>query len=232
MRGLVARLWEKEGIAVADIFELFKKISSEKRTPAGPPTHIVAGLGNPGTEYLRTRHNAGFIALDHITQRLGIECSRARFHALCGQAALGGTQVLLMKPQTFMNKSGISIREAAEFYKIPPENIIVLVDDTCLSPGRMRIRAGGSDGGHNGLKSIIYHLDSDQFPRVRIGVGEKPKGSDQGDWVLGKLSEEDLVAMAPCFAVSHDAAALIIEGKLAEAQGKYNGMGAEKKDEQ
>ena len=128
-----------------------------------------------------------------------------------------------MKPQTFMNRSGEAVGEAASFYKIPPENILVLVDDIYLPPGRMRIRAGGSDGGHNGLKDIICHLDSDRFPRIRIGVGEKKQG-DLVDWVLGKLTEEDLKKMTPCFSACCDAAALIISGKTDEAMGRFNGM--------
>lgn len=208
---------------MADIFELFKKISGDKKETAGPPTHLIVGLGNPGTEYLRTRHNAGFIAIDFIARQLGVECSRVRFHSMNASAELEGHKILLMKPQTFMNRSGEAVGEAAAFYKIPPENIIVLVDDIYLPPGRMRIRAGGSDGGHNGLKDIIYHLDSDRFPRIRIGVGEKKQG-DLVDWVLGKLTEEDLEKMTPCFASCCDAAALILKGKTNEAMGRFNGM--------
>ena len=122
-----------------------------------------------------------------------------------------------------MNQSGQAVGEAAAFYKIPPENIIVLVDDIYLPPGRMRIRAGGTDGGHNGLKDIIYHLGADAFPRIRIGVGEKKQG-DLISWVLGKFSETDLEQMAPCFEACYDAAALIMDGKTDEAMGRFNGM--------
>lgn len=208
---------------VSDIFELFKKIAGEKKEPAGPPTHLIVGLGNPGAEYIRTRHNAGFIAADHIARRCGAECSRIRFHSMNASVDIGGHQVLLMKPQTFMNQSGQAVGEAAAFYKIPPGNIIVLVDDIYLPPGRMRIRAGGTDGGHNGLKDIIYHLSADAFPRIRIGVGEKKQG-DLVSWVLGKFSEADLTQMAPCFAACYDAAVLIMDGKTEEAMGRFNGM--------
>ena len=217
---------------MADIFELFKKISGEKKEPAGAPTHLIVGLGNPGAEYLRTRHNAGFIAMDFIAKQLDVECSRVRFHSMNASAALGGARVLLMKPQTLMNRSGEAVREAAEFYKIPPENIIVIVDDVHLPPGRMRIRAGGTDGGHNGLKNIIYHLNSDRFPRIRIGVGEKPAGGDLIDWVLGKFSDGDLAAMTPCFSVCREAAEMIIGGRAEDAMGKFNGMKPAKSSEQ
>lgn len=208
---------------MSDIFELFKQISKDKNETAGPPTHLIVGLGNPGAEYALTRHNAGFIAADFIAQRLGTECSRVRFHAMTAPAQLEEHRILIMKPQTFMNRSGESVREAAAFYKIPAQNIIVLVDDIYLPPGRMRIRAGGTDGGHNGLKDIIYHLGDDRFPRIRIGVGEKKHG-DLADWVLGKFSKEDLELMTPCFTACHDAAALIMNGKTDEAMGRFNGM--------
>lgn len=208
---------------MADIFELFKQISKEKKEPAGPPTHLIVGLGNPGEEYALTRHNAGFIAADFIAQRLGTECSRVRFHSMTAAAELGGHRILIMKPQTYMNCSGEAVGEASAFYKIPAENIIVLVDDIYLPPGRMRIRAGGTDGGHNGLKNIIYHLEDNRFPRIRIGVGEKKQG-DLINWVLGKFSKEDLSLMTPCFTACCDAAALIINGKTDEAMGRFNGM--------
>ena len=222
--GLVLRaLQRRDIITMADIFELFKQISKDKKETAGPPTHLIVGLGNPGEEYALTRHNAGFIAADFIAKRLGTECSRVRFHAMTGTAQLEEYRVLLMKPQTFMNRSGEAVRDAASFYKIPPQNIIVLVDDIYLPPGRMRIRAGGTDGGHNGLKDIIYHLGDDRFPRIRIGVGEKKQG-DLVDWVLGKFSKEDLDLMTPCFAACCDAAALIMNGQTEEAMGRFNGM--------
>ena len=142
--------------------------------PAGKPEYIVAGLGNPGKDYAATRHNAGFMALDHLAQRLNAKVNRAKFDALCGDAGIGGRAVLLMKPQTYMNASGIAISAAAEYYKIPPEHVIVLCDDITQAPGKLRIRRSGSAGGHNGLKSIIGMLDSENFPRIRLGIGEEP----------------------------------------------------------
>ena len=152
-----------------------------------PIDFLIVGLGNPGRQYEGSHHNAGFLALDHLAKELGCEVARAKFQALTGQAALGGRKVLLMKPQTFMNLSGRAVAKAASFYKIPPEHCIILFDDISLAPGRLRIRAEGSAGGHNGIKSIIGELGP-AFPRVKIGVGERPRREiDLADWVLGRL---------------------------------------------
>ena len=182
------------------IFDAFKKIEAERHAKEGaaaaPVTHLVVGLGNPGRDYLYTRHNAGFLAIDAFSAAHGIfPVERIRFHSLVGDVTVGGGHALVMKPQTMMNASGIAVREAASFYKIPPENIIILSDDIYLEPGRVRVRAKGSDGGHNGLKSVIEQLSSDQFPRIRIGVGIKPKEFDMVAYVLGKLPDADLTAM-------------------------------------
>lgn len=175
---------------MTNIFDLFKKI--EKTENTAPISAIVVGLGNPGREYEQTRHNVGFVAIDYIAERLGVKIDRARYHALTAEARIADTRVLLMKPTTFMNNSGLAVGEAASFYKIAPENIIVLHDEISFAPGRMRIRRKGSAGGHNGLKSIIASLGTDAFPRIKIGVGEKPSPEyDLADWVLGKLSRED-----------------------------------------
>lgn len=175
---------------MTNIFDLFKKI--EKREDISPISAIVVGLGNPGREYEPTRHNVGFVAIDYIAEKLGVRIDRARYHALTAEARIADTRVLLMKPTTFMNNSGLAVGEAASFYKIAPEKIIVLHDEISFAPGRMRIRRKGSAGGHNGLKSIIASLGSDAFPRIKIGVGEKPNPEyDLADWVLGKLSRED-----------------------------------------
>lgn len=209
---------------MADIFDLFKRIEKEKKPPE-PLTHIIAGLGNPGDKYARTRHNAGFLAIDYLAEKSGFLCKRLKFKSLTGEAEIGGKRVLVMKPQTYMNCSGEAIGAAAEFYNIPPEKIIIIVDDIALVPGAMRIRAKGSDGGHNGLKSIIYHLESNQFPRIRLGVGEKPTpDTDLAGWVLGSFSREDIEDMMPCFEACLDACALIINGKTEEAMSKYNGL--------
>lgn len=186
---------------------------------------LIVGLGNPGSQYDRTRHNAGFLALDRLAEQLGAKVNRVRFRAMTAQATIGGEKVLLMKPQTFMNASGLSVQPAAAFYKIPPERILVLFDDISLPPGKVRIRAEGSAGGHNGLKSIISALGSQAFPRVKIGVGEKPHPDyDLKDWVLSKPSaqESKLIDSALDHAVS--AVEVIIKDGCAAAASKFNGL--------
>ena len=192
--------------------------------PAGKPEYIVAGLGNPGKDYAATRHNAGFMALDHLAQRLNAKVNRAKFDALCGDAGIGGRAVLLMKPQTYMNASGIAISAAAEYYKIPPEHVIVLCDDITQALGKLRIRRSGSAGGHNGLKSIIGMLDSENFPRIRLGIGEKPSAEyDLAAWVTGKFSEADRKALASRFDDVYHALELMIAGDFERAMCLYNG---------
>ena len=156
---------------MSNIFDLFKQIEKKDAPAMGNLTHLVVGLGNPGDKYTFTRHNTGFLALDFIAEKCGVKVDRVRFKSLCADTRIGEHRVLLMKPQTFMNLSGEAVGDAADFYKIPPENIIVLFDDINFDVGAMRIRRSGSDGGHNGIKSIIYQLNSDAFPRVKIGVG-------------------------------------------------------------
>ena len=166
---------------------------------------IVAGLGNPEEKYTHTRHNAGFLAMDYISQKCGATVNRSKFKALVGEATIAGKRVLLMKPQTLMNASGDAVIEAANFYKIPIENIIVLSDDVNLDVGRMRVRKSGSDGGQKGLRSIITRMGSDNFPRIRFGVGKKPHPDyDMADWVLGNLSDEDKKAIFDCFVVGYE----------------------------
>ncbi len=209
---------------MADIFELFKKISSGSESTSSKPEFIVAGLGNFGAEYEKTRHNAGFMALDVIASKCNSQVKQAKFKSLVGYATIAGHSVLLMKPQTYMNLSGEAISEAANFYKISAENVIVICDDVCQAVGRMRIRKSGSAGGQNGLKNIISKLGCDTFPRIRIGVGEKPNREyDLAAWVLGKFPETDLKAVSERFSDSYDAVSLIIDGKIDEAMGKFNG---------
>ena len=210
---------------MADIFELFKKIQTNTPSDAGAPEYIVAGLGNPGDKYTFTRHNAGFLAMDYISQKLGVKINQLKFKALTAQTTIAGKRVLLMKPQTFMNASGEAVSEAANFYKISPEKIIVISDDVAQAPGRMRIRKSGSDGGQKGLRSIITIMNTDQFPRIRIGVGEKPSREyDMADWVLGKIPDEDQKKMFEVFGCVNEAVPMLIEGKLDDAMGKFNGV--------
>ncbi len=161
-----------------------------------PVTWLVVGLGNPGDKYENTRHNAGFMAVDQLADRGDFPMQRLKFHALTHSATISGQGVLVMKPTTYMNLSGDAVAEAAAFYKVPPEHILVLCDDVSLPVGKLRIRTHGSAGGHNGLKHIIQRLGTDQFPRVKIGVGAKPHPDyDMADWVLGKFVGEDKTAM-------------------------------------
>ena len=157
---------------------------------------LIVGLGNPGKKYEFTRHNAGFLCLDVFAESQRVKIDRLKFKALIGECRVGGKRCLLMKPQTFMNLSGEAVREAVQFYKIPPERLLVLFDDINLDPGRMRIRRKGTDGGHNGIKNIIYHLGADTFPRIKIGVGAKPHPDfDLADWVTSPFSKEELTAL-------------------------------------
>lgn len=184
---------------------------------------LVVGLGNPGQKYEGTRHNAGFMALDELAGRWGAKVTKAKFQGLYGQAAVDGAKVVLLKPQTFMNLSGHSVGALADFYKIPPQRVVVLCDDVTQSPGKVRIRPGGSAGGHNGLKDIIACLGSQEFPRVRIGVGEKPTPEyDLADWVLGRLPIADKKALEARWGDVEDAVRLILAGRLGQAQNLYN----------
>lgn len=206
---------------MANIFDLFKKI--ETGASSLPITHIVVGLGNVGKEYEKTRHNAGFMAIDALAEKCGVRIDRAKFHALTAEATIAGVRVLLMKPTTYMNNSGVAISEAAAFYKIAPENVIVLHDEISFDAGVMRIRRKGSAGGHNGLKSIIAHLGSDAFPRIKIGVGKKPSPEyDLVDFVLGKFSQDDLAKLAAENDSVIASVELMLTGKIEEAMNKYS----------
>ena len=207
---------------MGSIFDLFKQIE-QGRTPKAPITHIVVGLGNIGKTYEKTRHNAGFLAIDYIGEKAGVKIDRVKFHATVAEANIGGTGVLLMKPTTLMNNSGVAIAEAASFYKISPENIIVLHDEISFDPGIIRIRRKGSAGGHNGLKSIIAHTGSQDFPRIKIGVGKKPSPEyDLADFVLSRFPEADLKALSDRFEDIRSATELIIKGEIELAMQKYS----------
>ncbi len=210
------------------VFDIFKKLDEQKAAAAAQPVQpvewLVVGLGNPGSKYDNTRHNAGFRALESYCARSGCRINKMKFKALVGEATLGGARVLLMKPQTFMNLSGESVRDAAAFYKIPPARIIVLSDDISLDVGTLRVRPKGSAGGQNGLKNIIYHLGSEDFPRVKIGVGKKPHPDyDLAAWVLSKFTADEQKAIDKACADAVDAAACVIAEGCAAAAQKFNG---------
>ncbi|MGN0597002.1 MAG: aminoacyl-tRNA hydrolase [Ruminiclostridium sp.] len=204
------------------IFGIFKQIEKE-RAPQGPVEFIIVGLGNPGTKYENTRHNMGFMAIDTLAEKVGADIKKLRFKSLTAEATVGGKKVLLMKPTTFMNNSGEAIVEALNFYKLTTEKLLVLYDDISLDVGKMRIRTKGSAGGHNGIKSIIYLTGSDVFPRIKMGVGQKPnKDYDLADWVLGHFPKEQGEALEQVFANAAASAELIVNGKTTEAMNKYN----------
>ena len=206
------------------IFDIFKKLDEEKAAKASQPIEwIVVGLGNPGAKYDNTRHNAGFRALEGYCARSGQKIDRMKFKALAGEGMLGGKRVLFLKPQTFMNLSGESIREAVDFYKIDPETeLIVIYDDISLAPGNLRIRKKGSAGGHNGMKNIILHLGTQVFSRIRVGVGEKPAGWDLADYVLGGFSKEDEALVKEACEHAVEAAAEILTDGPDKAMNDFN----------
>lgn len=182
--------------------------------------YLVAGLGNPGREYEGTRHNMGFEVIDYLSSKLGVEISKIKFKGLMGEGNISGEKIIFLKPSTFMNLSGISISEAASFYKIPVQNIIIVYDDISIDFGRIRIRPSGSDGGHNGMKSIIYQLGSDEFPRVRVGIG----GPDKNlvSYVLGRLKEEEVKNLPEIKEAASAAVLETIENGVQSAMNKYN----------
>ena len=193
------------------------------RKPAGPVSWLIVGLGNMGDQYEHTRHNVGFDVIDQLADDLDIPVQRLKFKALTNTASLGGQTVLLMKPVTYMNLSGEAVAPAAAFYKIPPERIIVLSDEVSLPPGKLRIRQSGSAGGHNGLKNIISHLHTDQFPRIRLGVGGKPHPDyDMADWVLGKPQGEDRKAVDDAVKRAAQAVECYIKEGPQAAMSKFN----------
>ena len=203
------------------LFEKLKALSEETRPTK--PEYIIAGLGNPGVSYEQTRHNAGFLALDAIEKKFAPTSPEHKFNAVCRRAVIGGKSCLLMRPQTFMNKSGEAVSDAMDFYDIPPENIIVIYDDISLDVGTMRIRRKGSAGGHNGIKSIIELCGTQDFPRIKIGIGGKPHPDyDLADWVLSRFSEEDMKTLAEVFEKSAEALELIVRGETGEAMNRFN----------
>lgn len=185
---------------------------------------LIVGLGNPGSQYAKTRHNCGFRAIDILSQKLSCKIDKAKFQGLYGQTTVDGIKIFLLKPQTFMNLSGRSVLQLSAYYNIPPQRIIVLFDDISLPPGRLRVRADGSAGGHNGIKSIISELGSQDFPRVKIGVGAKPEPDrDLADWVLSSFSASEEKSLTKALENAADAALYIIEKGVPETANRYNG---------
>lgn len=188
-----------------------------------PVSWLVVGLGNPGDQYENTRHNAGFQVIDALADRGNFPVQRLKFHALTNTATVGGQGVLVMKPVTYMNLSGQAVGEAARFYKISPDHVLVISDDVDLPLGKLRIRKGGSAGGHNGLKSIIQHLGTDQFPRLKVGVGGKPHPDyDMADWVLGKLQGEDKKIMDDAAVRAAQAVECLLSQGIDRAMNQFN----------
>lgn len=200
---------------------LFSK-KKDSDIKSGGIEYIIVGLGNPGEKYENTRHNAGFIALDTIADKNNISVDRLKFKSLCGIGTVGGKRVLLMKPSTFMNLSGQAVTEAMSFYKIPPEKTIVIFDDISLETGRLRIRRKGSDGGHNGIKNIIYLSGSDMFPRIKLGVGKKPNGWDLADWVLSRFKDDELKELKSAAENASQAVELMVNGQTDKAMNLFN----------
>lgn len=190
---------------------------------SGGPEYLIVGLGNPGRQYEITRHNAGWLCMDMLSDRLKVKINKIKFKSTIGEADINGHRCLLMKPQTFMNLSGEAVGEACKFYKIPPENVIVIFDDISLPCGALRIRRKGSAGGHNGIKSIIQHLGSDNFPRIKLGVGDKPHADfDLADYVLSNFSKDEIPMMKQAMEKACDALDYLTDGKIDQAMSKFS----------
>lgn len=194
-----------------------------KKRSSTAPAFLVVGLGNPGIQYENTRHNAGFMMLDALAKKLDIKVDRAKFRAYCGTGLVNGQQVMLMKPQTFMNNSGEAVSQAMRMFKIPPERTLLLFDDISLPVGKMRVRRNGSAGGQNGVKSIIALCGSDQFPRIKAGIGAKPHPDyDLAKWVLSRFTDAEKKDMERVAEDAANAALLILEGQIEEAMNRYS----------
>ncbi len=206
------------------VFDIFKKLEAERApAPTGAVEYIIAGLGNPGADYENTRHNIGFMTIDTLCEKHKLSCKKVKFKSLTCDAIIGGKRCLIMKPTTFMNKSGEAVTEAMSFYKIPPERTIIVYDDISLEPGKLRIRRKGSDGGHNGMKNIIYLSGKDTFPRIKMGVGAKPHPDySLADWVLGHFKKEDGEMLEACMKNACESIELMVQDKINEAMNKHN----------
>ncbi len=195
----------------------------KKPAPVGPIDFVIVGLGNPGKKYEGTRHNAGFAVVEALAESAGIRVNRVKFKSLCGEMTVNGKKLLLLMPQTFMNNSGEAVREALSFYKLPPENCVVICDDVTLDVGTVRIRRKGSDGGQRGMRSIITQCGSEQFPRIKIGVGKKPHPEyDLAAWVLSRFTKDEASAIVKAAKDAADAALLIADGQIDQAMNEYS----------
>ena len=206
------------------IFDLFKQIESKNPEPMGAPEWIIAGLGNIGERYKNTRHNAGFIMIDAFAAEHGAKFGKHQFKSNIAHAEVNGKRVLLMKPDTLMNLSGTAVQEAMQFYHIPPERTVIIFDDINLDVGGIRIRKKGSNGGHNGMGNIIYLTGSDQFPRIRVGIGKKPHPDfPLADWVLSAFKQEELDTLSETAKRVCEALPVMLDGKIDLAMSKFNG---------
>ena len=198
-------------------------IFSKKKEFPSNFDYLIVGLGNPGKQYENTRHNAGFICIDILADKYGIKINKLKFKSLMGEGRIEGRRCLLLKPQTFRNLSGEAVRDAVEFYKIPAENVIVICDDISLEPGKMRIRRKGSAGGQNGMKNIIYHLKSDNFPRIKIGIGAKPNPDyDLADWVLSRFTQSEAKLIKQVADDTVSAIEYMVKDDIDKAMSNYN----------
>ena len=202
---------------------MFGRFKKKTYASVGTPEFMVVGLGNPDRKYTLTRHNSGFLCVDMLSEKLNFRVDKLKFKSLIADTTINGHRCIVMKPQTYMNNSGEAVRECASFYKIPPERIIVISDDTSLDIGKMRIKRKGSDGGQKGLRSIIYHMNSDNFPRVKIGVGKKPHPDyDMADWVLSEFKKDEQKALEPALENACKAIELLLDNQIDKAMNLYN----------
>ena len=190
---------------------------------SGPVEYLIVGLGNPDKKYENTRHNCGWLALDYIADKRGCRVNKIKYKSFVGECTISGKRVMLMKPTTYMNNSGQAVTEAMRFYKLPPENVIVIFDDVSLDVGKMRIRQKGSDGGQKGMRSIIYLSGQDTFPRIKIGIGAKPNPQwELADWVLSRFSKDEMQTLETMFDNANEAVELMIDGRIDRAMNMYN----------
>ena len=205
------------------IFDIFKQLEAQTPTVIGPPEYIIAGLGNYESKYANTRHNTGFLMADAFAEHCGAKFQKHQFRSHIATAQCGDVRCLLMKPETYMNNSGLAVTEAMKFYQIPPERTIIIYDDITLPVGGLRIRKKGSDGGHNGIKNIIYLSGSDQFPRIRVGIGQKPHPDyPLADWVLSAFTAEELGTLAESAKRVNQALELMLKGQTDQAMNQFN----------